>query len=125
MYKKQRSNVKMSTMMPGTNENAQKEAASKAKKGGLEGIVAATTALSKVEGTAGRLIYRGYNIHDLARTTSFEEVAYLLWFGHLPNEQELSGLKAQLTAARTLPAAVVQVLRALPVTAAPMGALRA
>src|SRR5438445_6357963 len=104
----------MSTMMPGTNENAQKEAASKAKKGGLEGIVAATTALSKVEGTAGRLIYRGYNIHDLARTTSFEEVAYLLWFGHLPNSTELAELKVQLAAERTVLDAVLQVLRALP-----------
>src|SRR5947199_3850090 len=106
----------MSTMIPDTS--------SPKKKGGLEGIVAATTALSKVEGTAGRLIYRGYNIHDLARTTSFEEIAYLLWFGHLPNEQELSDLKAQLAAARTLPAAVVQVLRAIPATAEPMDALR-
>src|SRR5207248_2471254 len=107
----------MSTKMSNTAE-------SKPNKGGLEGIVAATTALSKVEGTAGRLIYHGYNIHDLARTTSFEEVAYLLWFGHLPNEQELSDLKGQLAAARTLPGTVVQVLRALPAAAEPMDALR-
>src|SRR5437879_7701155 len=100
----------MSTMMPGTNENAQKEAASKPHKGGLEGIVAATTALSKVEGTAGRLIYRGYNIHDLARSTSFEEVAHLLWFGHLPNKRELADLQARLAAERTLPEAVLQVV---------------
>src|SRR6059058_3556180 len=100
----------MSTMMPGTNENAQKEAASKAKKGGLEGIVAATTALSKVEGTAGRLIYRGYNIHDLARTTSFEEVAFLLWYGKLPTKMELVDLKVQMLEERTLPTAVLQVL---------------
>ena len=52
-------------------------------RGGLEGVVAATTALSKVEGTAGRLIYRGYSIHDLAGRTSFEEIAYLLWYGKL------------------------------------------
>lgn len=114
----------MSTMMPGTNENAQKEAASKAKKGGLEGIVAATTALSKVEGTAGRLIYRGYNIHDLARTTSFEEVAYLLWFGRLPNVTELADLKQNLAAERTMPEAVTRVLSALPANAEPMDALR-
>ena len=114
----------MSTMMPGTNENAQKEAASKAKKGGLEGIVAATTALSKVEGTAGRLIYRGYNIHDLARTTSFEEVAYLLWFGRLPNVTELADLKQKLAAERTMPEAVTRVLSALPANAEPMDALR-
>jgi len=114
----------MSTMMPGTNENAQKEAASKAKKGGLEGIVAATTALSKVEGTAGRLIYRGYNIHDLARTTSFEEIAYLLWFGRLPNVTELADLKQKLAAERTMPEAVTRVLSALPANAEPMDALR-
>src|SRR5579884_3453831 len=93
-------------------------------KGGLEGIVAATTALSKVEGTAGRLIYRGYNIHDLARTTTFEEVAYLLWFGHLPNQAELVDLKVQLLAERTLSPEVLQVLRNLPATSEPMDVLR-
>ncbi len=114
----------MSTMIPGTNENPQNDTINKPKKGGLEGIVAASTALSKVEGTAGRLIYRGYNIHDLARTTSFEEVAHLLWFGHLPNTTELADLKAQLAIQRTLPEAVVQVIHALPTTAEPMDVLR-
>jgi len=80
--------------------------------------------LSKVEGTVGRLIYRGYNIHDLARTISFEEVAHLLWFGHLPNQQELATLKKKLAAQRTLPAAVVQLLSNLPSTVEPMDALR-
>ncbi|MFL5628952.1 MAG: citrate synthase [Ktedonobacteraceae bacterium] len=111
-------------MMPDTNASGQKEAVNKAKKGGLEGIVAATTALSKVEGTAGRLIYRGYNIHDLARTTSFEEVAYLLWFGHLPNVAELKDLKHKLAAERTMPEAVTRVLSDLPASAEPMDALR-
>src|SRR5947199_10265601 len=97
----------MSTMIPGTNDNSQKEAVSKSKKGGLEGVVAATTTISKVEGTAGRLIYRGYNIHDLARTTSFEEVAHLLSFGHSPNGSELSELKVRLVAERTIPGAVL------------------
>ncbi|GAC1305148.1 MAG: citrate synthase CitA [Ktedonobacteraceae bacterium] len=109
----------MSTTIPDTNENVQKP-----KKGGLEGIVAATTALSKVEGTAGRLIYHGYNIHDLATTTSFEEIAHLLWFGHLPNRNELADLKAKLAAERTIPAAVLQVIRDLPGTTEPMDALR-
>ncbi len=108
----------MSTMISGISEN------SKAKKGGLEGIVAATTSISKVEGTEGRLIYRGYNIHDLARTTSFEEVAHLLWFGHLPNVSELADLKAQLAAQRTLPEAVLQVIRTLPANSEPMDVLR-
>src|SRR5216684_5628168 len=109
----------MSTTIPDTNENVQKP-----KKGGLEGIVAATTALSKVEGTAGRLIYHGYDIHDLATTTSFEEIAHLLWFGHLPNRDELADLKAKLAAERTIPAAVLQVIRDLPTTTEPMDALR-
>ncbi len=118
----------MSTTMPETNPQkepiTQEATGAKPNKGGLEGIVAATTAISKVEGTAGRLIYHGYNIHDLARTTSFEEVAHLLWFGHLPNQKELTDLKAKLVAERTLPTQVVEVLRNLPNTAEPMDALR-
>src|SRR5437588_6068467 len=89
-------------------------------RGGLEGIVAATTALSKVEGATGRLLYRGYDIHDLARTTSFEEVAYLLWFGHLPNASELAHLQARLADERVLPPAALHVLHALPATTEPM-----
>lgn len=92
-------------------------------KGGLEGIVAATTALSKVE-QAGRLMYHGYDIHDLAQTTAFEEVAHLLWFGHLPNQQELAKIKAQLAAERTLPEAILTIARNLPPTTQPMDALR-
>src|SRR2546427_6164903 len=83
----------------------------KQNRGGLEGVVAAKTALSKVEGTAGRLIYHGYNIHDLARTLSFEEIAYLFWFGKLPNKMELVDLKVRLLEQRTLPAVVLEVLR--------------
>src|SRR5437016_7527926 len=114
----------MSTMIPGTNENSQKEAVSKPKKGGLEGVVAATTAISKVEGTAGRLLYRGYDIHDLARTTSFEEVAHLLWFGHLPNAAELAHLQVHLAAERTLPPVALHVLHTLPATTEPLDVLR-
>ncbi len=111
----------MSTRTPEAGTNAQSPMP---QKGGLEGVVAATTSLSKIEGTQGRLIYRGYNIHDLARTTSFEEIMYLLWSGHLPNRAELADLKARLSAERTLPGSVVQVLRALPVTTEPMDVLR-
>lgn len=107
----------MSTTIPETTPQ-------KPNKGGLEGIVAATTALSKVEGTAGRLIYHGYNIHDLVRKTTFEEIMHLLWFGHLPNQTELSELKARLVAERTIPPIVMQVLRDLPASAEPMDVLR-
>lgn len=107
-----------------TETNFSKNATTRQSRAGLEGVVAATTAISKVEGTNGRLIYRGYNIHDLARTTTFEEVAHLLWFGSLPNKTELVDLKVRLLAERTLPAAVLQVLGALPPTSEPMDALR-
>jgi citrate synthase len=80
--------------------------------------------LSKVDGTAGRLIYRGYDIHDLARTTTFEEVAHLLWFGHLPNQKELSDLHERFVAERTIPEPVMQVIRDLPTQIEPMDALR-
>jgi citrate synthase len=93
-------------------------------RGGLEGVVAATTAISKVDGAAGRLIYRGYDIHDLARTTSYEEVAYLLWFGHLPNRRELDDLSAKLVAERTIPDTVLRTLRNLPAKTDPLDALR-
>ncbi len=119
----------MSTKIPDTGNTATTatanvNASTPKNKGGLEGIVAATTAISKVDGTNGRLIYRGYNIHDLARTTTFEEVAHLLWFGHLPNQQELSDLHQKFVAERSIPDLVMQVIRALPPTTEPMDALR-
>lgn len=102
-----------------------KDAAAQAQnKGGLEGIVAATTAISNIDGQAGRLVYRGYDIHELAHSTTFEEIAYLLWFGHLPTRTELDGLRARLLEERHLPEPVVSLLRGLPPTTAPMDALR-
>lgn len=117
---------KMISDMGSTSQNNMQDtpASSKPNKGGLEGIIAATTAISKVEGTVGRLIYRGYNIHDLARTSSFEEVAHLLWFGHLPNQQELSALQARFAAERTIPSEVFQIIKTLPLETEPMDALR-
>ncbi len=70
---------------------------------GLEGVVAAETAVSEVDGANGRLIYRGgYLIEDIAPVASFEEIAYLLWHGELPNEKELDALRQQMAAARSL-----------------------
>jgi len=91
---------------------------------GLEGVVAASTALSHVFGEEGRLVYRGYDIHELAGKASFEEVAYLLWMGELPTASELADLRAKLGAERPLPDQVIEVIRALPASAAPMDALR-
>ena len=91
---------------------------------GLEGVVAAATALSHVFGDEGRLVYRGYDIHELAGKASFEEVAHLLWLGRLPTRPELDDLQRRLGANRDLPEAVVTTLRALPADASPMDALR-
>lgn len=70
---------------------------------GLEGVVAATTALSHVFGEEGKLVYRGYDIHELAGRASFEEVAFLLWEGRLPTKVELAGLLKALGEQRQLP----------------------
>jgi citrate synthase len=91
---------------------------------GLEGVVAASTALSHVFGEEGRLVYRGYDIHELAGKASFEEVAHLLWVGHLPNRAELKDLQDNLEANRTLPESVIGILRLLPKETPPMDALR-
>src|SRR6266852_4485570 len=68
---------------------------------GLEGVVAAETAISEVDGANGRLIYRGgYLIEDIAPVVGYEEVAYLLWHGELPNQAQLDALSEQMPKAR-------------------------
>ena len=69
---------------------------------GLRGVVIADTRISDVQGAAGKLIYRGYLIQDLANSVSFEETAYLLLFEKLPNKAELKAFKAQLAADREM-----------------------
>ncbi len=91
---------------------------------GLEGVVVASTTVSHVFGEEGRLVYRGYEINQLAAKATYEEVAFLLWKGHLPNRSELDELNAALRSQRTLPDAAVTALRALPTSTNPMDALR-
>ena len=91
---------------------------------GLEGVVVATTNVSHVFGEEGRLIFRGYDIGELAGKATYEEVAYLLWQGHLPNRAELDDLNQKMRAQRALPEAAMAALRALPHDANPMDALR-
>jgi len=91
---------------------------------GLEGVVVADTALSHIDGERGRLIYCGYDIGDLAAHATFEEVAYLLWHGHLPNRAELAEFTGEMARYRTLPPAVVEVIRVLPDSAEPLEVLR-
>jgi citrate synthase len=82
-------------------------------KGGLEDVVAATSAICYLDGDRGVLAYFGYDIHDLARA-SFEEVCYLLWHGRLPNRAELGDLQSQLAAARPLSEPILRLMRQLP-----------
>jgi len=91
---------------------------------GLEGIVAANTRLSDVQGDVGQLIYCGYNINELAGKVSYEEVVHLLHRNHLPNQKELAELKAQLAESRELPKGVIDMLQLLPESTPPMHALR-
>src|SRR5258708_40220800 len=81
---------------------------------GLEGIVAAQTAISLVDGANGRLVYRGYVIADLAEQMSFEEVAHLLWYGKLPTRAELDGLTLELAGSRAPTPAATATLNAFP-----------
>ena len=93
-------------------------------KTGLEGIVAAQSSISDVNGEEGKLIYAGYDIHDLAQHATFEEVIYLLWNGRLPTAVELATLKSQLNSEAGLPGEIIELIRLLPKTANPMDMLR-
>jgi citrate synthase len=93
-------------------------------KAGLEGIVAAQSSISDVNGEEGKLIYAGYDINDLAKHATFEEVIYLLWNGKLPTTSELDQLKAQLNSETGLPAEIIELIRGIPKTANPMDMLR-
>jgi citrate synthase len=92
---------------------------------GLRGVVIADTRISDVQGAAGKLIYRGYLIEDLANRASFEEVAYLLLFEKLPNPAELKTFKNQLIAERAIPPEVIAALKTRPKNALVMDILQA
>jgi citrate synthase len=83
-------------------------------KAGLEDVVAASSGICYLDGDRGVLAYVGYDIHDLARGASFEEVCYLLWHGRLPNRAELGDLQSQLAAARPLGEPILRLMRQLP-----------
>jgi citrate synthase len=83
-------------------------------KAGLEDTVATSSAICFLDGDRGVLAYCGYDIHDLARHASFEEVCYLLWHRRLPTRAELGDLQSQLSAARQLPEPVLRLMHSLP-----------
>ncbi|HEV8380725.1 MAG TPA: citrate synthase/methylcitrate synthase [Gemmatimonadales bacterium] len=90
---------------------------------GLDGVVAAQTRLSHVDGQAGELIIGGYALKELAGRVSFEEAAHLLWRGALPNSSELATLRREMSGVRALPEETMRVVRAAAKTA-PIDALR-
>jgi citrate synthase len=104
-----------------TNASAGNKPASSA---GLEGVVAAKSEICFIDGIAGRLVYRGYEIGDLVENATFEEVAHLLWDGKLPNKQELAQLKKDIAANMALPEHASKLLDDLPPKMQPMDALR-
>jgi citrate synthase len=94
-------------------------------KKGLEGVLVAESALSDIDGEAGRLVYRGYDIEDLARETSYEEVLYLLWNGELPDQASLAEFADSMAAERAIDDYVLDALDALAADdELPMSALR-
>src|ERR1700723_230331 len=93
-----------------------------AKNAGLEGVVAAPSEICFIDGVAGRLVYRGYEIADLVENSTFEETAYLLWQKKLPTRAELAKLQSDLSANAKLPAHTMAILKALPAETEPMAA---
>lgn len=91
---------------------------------GLEGVTAAESAVCLIDGKNSRLMYRGYDIHELAAKSTFEETAYLLLTGRLPAKKELDSFCAQLAAERGLPEGVLKLLSSFPSGSHPMAALR-
>ena len=82
---------------------------------GLEGVVATSSAICYIDGERGLLTYAGYDIHELARSATFEEVCFLLWHRRLPTRSELGDLRTELASARRLPEAILRLCRMLPV----------
>ncbi len=91
---------------------------------GLEDVVALESRICFIDGRQGRLIYRGYDIRELAERSSFEEVAYLMWYGRLPTRAQLTELQHQLVSLRVLPKALVDLIERMPPESNPMEVLR-
>jgi citrate synthase len=93
-------------------------------KAGLEDIIAGESGICFIDGEKGILAYRGYNIHELATNSTFEETCHLLWFGRLPKQAELDDTTKKLASSRTVPQQVIDFMKTLPKKALPMEVLR-
>ncbi|HYE93658.1 MAG TPA: citrate/2-methylcitrate synthase, partial [Terriglobales bacterium] len=93
-------------------------------KAGLEDVVVSTSEVCFIDGREGRLLYRGYDVDDLVAHSTFEEVVFLLWHGHLPSRKELADQNKALAASRKLPPKLLAILRQFPKKTTPMEILR-
>ena len=93
-------------------------------KRGLAGVIADTTAVSVIDEGTGTLLYRGYPVPDLATSCSFEEVAYLIWYGELPNTTQLQAFTEAERSHREIGSDLLELLARLPTTCHPMDVLR-
>jgi citrate synthase len=93
-------------------------------KAGLEDVVVSTSEICFIDGREGRLVYRGFDVDELVEKSTFEEVAFLLWQGHLPSKKELADHQKALAAGRKIPPKVIAMLRLLPKKTTPMEVLR-
>src|ERR1044071_9025046 len=93
-------------------------------KAGLEDVVAGESGICFIDGQKGILAYRGYDIHELAPHSTFEETCHLLWFGHLPRRDELKDTSEKLANSRKIPEAIVDLMRSFPKTTLPMHVYR-
>ncbi len=91
---------------------------------GLQGVVIAQSSICSIDGERGKLMYRGYDIHDLAAHSTFEEVVYLLWHGRLPTRGELEELQKDLAENRLVAPEILEILKKLPPPQHPMETLR-
>jgi 2-methylcitrate synthase len=92
--------------------------------GSLKDVIAAPTAICTIDGLAGKLIYRGYSIEDLAANATFDEVVYLLWEGELPKRQQLDAFSKRLSQNRPIDPVITEHLRMIPKDAHPLAVLR-
>ena len=107
-----------------TGKDSSAAATSTAATAGLRGVVAAQSSIGDVNGEQGILIYQGYDIHDLAEHSTFEEVVFLLWNGRLPKKDELEDLKSRIRENYEVPSQVLDMMRTFPKEAEPMDVLR-
>jgi citrate synthase len=117
-------NAKEAATAPATDKPKEASAPAAAGGAGLRGVVAASSSIGDVNGEQGILIYQGYDIHDLAEHSTFEETVYLLWHGRLPTQTEFEAFKSDIGAHYELPPQVIELIRLFPREAEPMDMLR-